>query len=125
MQYPCQLSVVSLLKLQWRIELTLKITKMHLFLIFAANNSKITNLNSLFYLKTQLINNQFIMIKSFSKQLGAALEEKRRYAEGRAKGERRISVTLLNIKHFKSIPSLYIIRNKNPKTPHFPHFLIC
>ena len=125
MQYPCQLSVVSLLKLQWRIELTLKITKMHLFLIFAANNSKITNLNSLFYLKTQLINNQFIMIKSFSKQLGAALEEKRRYAEGRAKGERRISVTLLNIKHFKSISSLYIIRNKNPKTPHFPHFLIC
>ena len=125
MQYPCQLSVVSLLKLQWRIELTLKITKMHLFLIFAANNSKITNLNSLFHLKTQLINNQFIMIKSFSKQLGAALEEKRRYAEGRAKGERRISVTLLNIKYFKSISSLYIIRNKNPKTPHFPHFLIC
>ena len=87
---------------------------MHLFLIFAANNSKITNLNSLFYLKTQLINNQFIMIKSFSKQLGATLEEKRRYAEGRAKGERRISVTLLNIKRFKPISSLCIIRNKTP-----------
>jgi len=37
------------------------IPKMHLFLVFVANNSKITNPNSLFCTETQLLNNSLTM----------------------------------------------------------------
>ena len=59
------------------------------------------------------------------KPLGATSKPSRRQGEGRTKGERRISVIALNVKHINATPSLCIIRNKNPKTLHFPHNQLC
>ena len=56
----------------------------------------------------------------YQTHLIALSKGERRQGEGRAKGERRISVIALNIKPFTTAPSLCIIRNKNPKTLHFP-----
>ena len=56
----------------------------------------------------------------YQKPLKAISKRERRQGEGRAKGERRISVTSLNSKPLTTISPLYIIRNKNPKTLHFP-----
>ena len=88
---------------------------MHLFIVFVANNSKITNPNSLFCTEPQHPNNELITIKTLSKPAWSHLE-------GRAKGERTISVTLLNIKHFNPNPSLCIIRNENSKKMIFCYF---
>ena len=69
----------------------------------------------------------------YQKPLKAISKRERRQGESRAKvvGElaqpsmsRTMSVTSLNSKPLTTISSLYIIRNKNPKTLHFPHFLI-
>ena len=57
------------------------------------------------------------------KPLQATSKPSRRQGEGRAKGERRISVSSLNIKRIKTVPSLCIIRNKIHKTLHFLPFL--
>ena len=54
------------------------------------------------------------------KPLEATLKPSRRQGEGRAKGERTMSVSSLNFKRLTTIPPLCIIRNKNPKTLHFP-----
>ena len=62
------------------------IPKMHLFLVFVANNSKITNPNSLFCTETQLLNNELITIKTLSKTAWSHLEARakayRRQSEG-------------------------------------------
>ena len=56
----------------------------------------------------------------YQKPLEGRTKTERRQGESRAKGERRISVIALNIRHFTSTPPLCIIRNKIPKTLHFP-----
>ena len=43
----------------------------------------------------------------------------RRHTEGRAKGERRMGISLLNIKRFTPNLSLCIIRNENEKISKF------
>ena len=62
--------------------------------------------------------------QSYQTHLIAFSKGERRHTEGRAKGERTISVTSLNIKPFNHLSSFCIIRNKIPKTLHFPHLLI-
>jgi len=58
--------------------------------------------------------------KPYQNPLKATSKPERRHTEGRAKGERRISISSLNIKPLTTFPPLYIIRNKIPKTPYFP-----
>jgi len=100
------------------------IPKMHLFSIFIANLSKVTNPIPIFGEKHTPLIISSLTYQQYQNQLGAISKAYRRQGEGRAKGERRISVTSLNIKYINTTPSFCIIRNKIPKTPHFPHLLI-
>jgi len=58
--------------------------EMHLFIVFVANNSKITNPNRFFCTETQLLNNELITIKTLSKPAWSHLE-------AISKAERRVS----------------------------------
>ena len=92
---------------------------MQCFLVFIANNAKITHHNSLLRVKTQPLNNQRVTLKSMQSHLIAIPKGERSHTEGRAKGERRNSVITLNFNRLTNIPSLYIIRNKNEEISKF------